>query len=103
MEDIIAPVSKELLKAELTEEKRMRRTNRGGNILYIVDAHDSPNVMLEIGRLREIAFRAGGGVRARVSTSMSLTRWRSPTSSLSYGTPMLRRSSEATATFTEPM
>ncbi|MBR5235333.1 MAG: GNAT family N-acetyltransferase, partial [Bacteroidaceae bacterium] len=61
MEDIIAPVSKELLKAELTEEKRMRRTNRGGNILYIVDAHDSPNVMLEIGRLREIAFRAGGG------------------------------------------
>ena len=61
MEDIIAPISKELLKAELTEEKLMRHTNRGGNILYLVDAHDSPNVMLEIGRLREIAFRAGGG------------------------------------------
>ena len=61
MEDIIAPINKELLKAELTEEKLMRHTNRGGNVLYIVDAHDSPNVMLEIGRLREIAFRAGGG------------------------------------------
>ena len=61
MQDIIAPISKELLKAELTEEKFMRHTNRGGNVLYIIDAHDSPHVMLEIGRLREIAFRAGGG------------------------------------------
>ena len=61
MQDIIAPISKELLKAELTEEKFMRHTNRGGNMLYIIDAHDSPHVMLEIGRLREIAFRAGGG------------------------------------------
>ena len=61
METIINPISKDLLKAELTEEKRMRHTNRGGNNLYIIDAHDSPNVMLEIGRLREIAFRASGG------------------------------------------
>jgi len=61
MEKIIDPINKELLKAELTAEKRMRRTNRGGNVLYIVDAHDSPNVMQEIGRLREIAFRASGG------------------------------------------
>lgn len=61
MEKIIDPIRKELLKSELTESKRLRRTNRGGNDLYIVDAHDSPNVMREIGRLREIAFRAGGG------------------------------------------
>lgn len=61
MEKIIAPVSKELLKAELTPDKLLRHTNRGGNELYIVDAHNSPNVMQEIGRLREIAFRAGGG------------------------------------------
>ena len=60
MEKIIDPINKELLKAELTAEKRMRRTNRGGNVLYIVDAHDSPNVMQEIGRLREITFRAVG-------------------------------------------
>ena len=61
MENIINPISKELLKAELTEDKRLRHTNRGSNDLYIIDAHNSPNVMLEIGRLREIAFRASGG------------------------------------------
>lgn len=61
MEEIIAPVSKELIKAELTEEKRLRMTNKSNNQIYIVTYHDSPNVMLEIGRLREIAFRAAGG------------------------------------------
>ncbi|MCD8093112.1 MAG: GNAT family N-acetyltransferase [Bacteroides sp.] len=61
MEDIIAPISKELLKAELTEEKRLRMTNRSHNQIYIITAQDSPNTMKEIGRLREIAFRAAGG------------------------------------------
>lgn len=61
MEDIIAPISKDLLKAELTEEKRLRMTNRSHNQIYIVTAQDSPNTMNEIGRLREIAFRAAGG------------------------------------------
>lgn len=61
MEKIIDPIPRELLKQELTEEKRLRNTNRGGNILYVCTAHDSPNVMQEIGRLREIAFRQGGG------------------------------------------
>lgn len=61
MEDIIAPVPKELLKAELTEDKRLRFTHRSDNEIYIVTAFDSPNVMREIGRLREIAFRAAGG------------------------------------------
>lgn len=67
MEDIIAPISKELLKAELTEEKRLRMTNRSHNQIYIITAQDSPNIMKEIGRLREIAFRAAGG-----GTGMSL-------------------------------
>ena len=61
MKDIIAPVPKELLKAELTEDKRLRFTHRSENEIYIVTAFDSPNVMREIGRLREIAFRAAGG------------------------------------------
>lgn len=61
MEQIIDPIGKELLRAELTANKLLRHTNRGGNELYIIDAHNSPNVMKEIGRLREIAFRAGGG------------------------------------------
>lgn len=61
MEEIIAPVPKELLKAELTEDKRLRFTNRSDNEIYIVTAFDAPNVMREVGRLREIAFRAAGG------------------------------------------
>ena len=60
-EEIIAPVDKELLKAELTEERFLRDTNHAGNKLYIVDNQCAPNVLREIGRLREIAFRAGGG------------------------------------------
>jgi hypothetical protein len=61
MEEIIAPVDKELLKAELNEKRFLRDTNHAGNKLYIVDNACAPNVLREIGRLREIAFRAGGG------------------------------------------
>ena len=61
MEEIIAPVSKDLLKSELTEDKRLRSTNKSHNEIYVVTWQDSPNVVREIGRLREIAFRAGGG------------------------------------------
>lgn len=61
MEDIIAPISTALLKSELTEDKRLRFTNKGNNEVYIVTYQDSPNVVREIGRLREIAFRAAGG------------------------------------------
>ena len=46
---------------ELTEARFLRSTNKGHNEIYIVDAHNSPNVMWEIGRLREIAFRTSGG------------------------------------------
>ena len=61
MEPIIAPVSKDLIKSELTPAKKLRDTNKSGNEIYIITHHDSPNVMLEIGRLREEAFRAAGG------------------------------------------
>lgn len=61
MEEIIKPVSKELIKAELTEEKRLRMTNKSNNQIYIITYQDSPHIMQEIGRLREIAFRAAGG------------------------------------------
>ncbi|WP_321439167.1 GNAT family N-acetyltransferase [uncultured Bacteroides sp.] len=61
MEDIIKPISKDILKAELTDDKRLRMTNKSNNYIYIITHQDSPNVMLEIGRLREIAFRAAGG------------------------------------------
>lgn len=59
--EIIAPIPKEILKSELTEDKRLRITSRSNNEIYIVTWQDSPNVVREIGRLREIAFRAAGG------------------------------------------
>ncbi len=61
MEPIIAPISTELLKSELTPAKKLRDTNKGGNEIYIINHHDSPNIMMEIGRLREEAFREAGG------------------------------------------
>ena len=61
MRNIIDPIDRNLLKAELTKEKRLRSTNKSSNEIYIITAQDSPNVMREIGRLREIAFRFYGG------------------------------------------
>ena len=61
MEPIIAPVCLELIKAELTPNKKLRNTNKSHNEIYVINHHDSPNVMREIGRLREDAFRDSGG------------------------------------------
>ncbi len=58
---IIPPVDKELLKSELTQDKQLRMTNKSGNCIYIITAHDSPHTLREIGRLREEAFRSAGG------------------------------------------
>ena len=61
MEKIIDPIEKELLEAELTKEKFVRYTNKLNNHIYVFSHEDSPNLMKEIGRLREIAFRVTGG------------------------------------------
>ena len=45
MEEIIKPVSKELLKAELTEDRRLRMTNKSNNQIYIITHQNAPNVM----------------------------------------------------------
>ena len=58
---IIPPVAKHLLRQELTPERQLRLTNKSNNEIYVVTAHEAPNVMQEIGRLREIAFREAGG------------------------------------------
>jgi hypothetical protein len=58
---IIQPIPKEVLKSELTPDKQLRLTNKSNNEIYIITAHNAPNVMQEIGRLREIAFREAGG------------------------------------------
>ena len=61
VQEVIPPIERQLLKAELTKDKMLRRTNKSNNEIYITTAHDSPNVMREIGRLRELAFRFYGG------------------------------------------
>jgi hypothetical protein len=61
MKDIVSPLPREEIMAELTPEKLLRKTNKGGNEIYVVTYHDSPAVMHEIGRLREITFRDAGG------------------------------------------
>jgi hypothetical protein len=60
-EDIIKPISKDLLKSELTPERLLRTTNKSHNHIYVITAANAPHVMQEIGRLREIAFRTSGG------------------------------------------
>ena len=61
MEEIIPKIDRDLILEELTPERLLRQTNKANNLIYIVDAHSAPNTMREIGRLREIAFRAAGG------------------------------------------
>ncbi|MCD6366315.1 MAG: GNAT family N-acetyltransferase [Bacteroidales bacterium] len=61
MRPIIPPITSEDLKKELTPDKFIRPTNFGENEIYIITSKDSPNVMQEIGRLRELTFRAAGG------------------------------------------
>ena len=61
MKAIIREVELDLIKQELTSDRLLRKTNKGGNEIYVVNAHNAPNVMREIGRLREIAFRPAGG------------------------------------------
>jgi len=61
MMQIIPPLNREILKSELTKDKFIRNTNNGSNEIYIVTHHNSPNVMKEIGRVRELTFRNAGG------------------------------------------
>ena len=61
MEEIIAPVDKALILAELTPDRLQRKTNHGDNEIYVVNWQNAPNTVREIGRLREISFRQAGG------------------------------------------
>ena len=58
---IIPPVDRQLILDELTEERFLRKTNKAGNNIYCVNHLNAPNVMREIGRLRELTFALAGG------------------------------------------
>lgn len=61
MKEIIPRVDRELILAELTEDNFLKHTNKGGNQLYLVSHKTAPNILDEIGRLRELSFRQAGG------------------------------------------
>jgi len=61
MENIIDPIDKTILKRELSPDKFLRKTRKGDNEIFVVDNWNAPNVVQEIGRLREVTFRASGG------------------------------------------
>ena len=61
MKEIIDPIDKSVLKAELNAERFLRTTRKGGNEIYRINCHNAPNVLQEIGRLRELTFRTSGG------------------------------------------
>ncbi|MFI3330519.1 MAG: GNAT family N-acetyltransferase [Rikenellaceae bacterium] len=74
MIDIIQPIEREILKSELTSDRLLRNTNKASNEIYVITAHNAPNVMQEIGRLREESFRmAGGGTGLEVDIDDSDT------------------------------
>ena len=61
MDKVISKIDRQALKSELTPDKLFRKTNKSGNEIYLFTSHTAPNAMLEVGRLREIAFRFYGG------------------------------------------
>lgn len=61
MQPVIPPVDRALLEQELNEKTFVRNSNNGENKIYIVNIHNSPETLREIGRLREVTFRAAGG------------------------------------------
>ncbi len=61
MQPVIYPVEKDKLIAELTEEHFVRKTNKAGNEIYTFNSQNAPNLMREVGRIRELTFRSAGG------------------------------------------
>lgn len=61
MKELIPKTDKEIIKNELSRDRFVKYTNFGKNEIYIVDANNAPNTLMEIGRLREVTFREAGG------------------------------------------
>jgi hypothetical protein len=61
MKPVVDQLPKDQIIAELTSDKLLRKTNNGNNEVYLFDNNDSPSLMHEVGRIREITFRHAGG------------------------------------------
>lgn len=61
MEKIIPAADKRILENELTDKIFVRNTNYGNNKIFIFSYQESPNLMQEVGRLREMTFRDAKG------------------------------------------
>src|SRR5690606_19531915 len=61
MQEIIPAVDRNFIKKELTQEAFIRYTNNGNNEIYLINQRNAPHTVREIGRLREVTFRAAGG------------------------------------------
>jgi hypothetical protein len=61
MKPIVDPLPVDQVMAELTKDKLLRKTNNGNNEVYLFTANDSPALMHEVGRIRELTFRHAGG------------------------------------------
>lgn len=61
MQPVIAPIDRSLLEKELNADTFVRKANNGNNEIYIINVHNAPHTLDEIGRLREVTFRAAGG------------------------------------------
>ena len=61
LKNIIPPVKRELIQQELNKDRFLKMTNKGNNKIYVLNHHNSPHTMREIGRLREVSFRDAGG------------------------------------------
>ncbi len=61
MQELIKPLDIPTLKSELSKIRFIRTTDYVKNEIYEFENQDSPELMKEIGRLRERTFRASGG------------------------------------------
>lgn len=61
MEKIIDKIDRQILKSELTKDIFVRPTNNVGNHIFIFNGNKKPNLLKEVGRLREVSFRLAGG------------------------------------------
>jgi hypothetical protein len=61
MQALIPPVEKDLLLADLRHCRFVKKTRKGENEIYRFYNPEAPHLLFEVGRLRELTFRAAGG------------------------------------------